>query len=143
MMPSLTKFDSNETFHIDSRGFLYLKFNSKKKYNVLTVKQIDKYLEAIGNICKQTSHTIIVDLTALTGIVSANYSCLRTLAKDVQLNTVCNKIAFITTSLPLRLKIDNYITRHKPNVHTRVFQSLNDGIDFCVTPNILKNGTGF
>ena len=143
MMPSLTKFDSNKTFYIDSRGFLYLKFSSKNNYNILAVKQIDKYLETICNICKQNSHSIIVDLRDVSGIVSANYSCLRTLAKDVQLNTVCNKIAFITTSLPLRLKIDNYITRHKPNVHTRVFQSLNDGIDFCVTPNILKNGTGF
>jgi hypothetical protein len=135
-MPTLTKTGSHETFIIDSRGFLYLKFSSKSNYNVLKIREVDKYLEAISNICKQTSHCLIVDLTDVSGIVSANYSCLRTLAKDIQLNTVCKKIALITNSLPLRLKLDNYITRHKPNVHTRVFQTLDDGIDFCVTSKI-------
>jgi hypothetical protein len=131
MMPNHTKTNQTETFYIDSRGFLYLKFSRENNYNSLTVTQLNKYLAFISNICNQTTTSILIDLRGVFGIVSISQPCLRLFAKDIQLKTVCNKIAFITNSLPLSLKINNYITMHHPNIYTKVYNNIEDGIDFC------------
>ena len=130
-MRTLNNTNQTETFHIDSRGFLYLKFYRENNYNLLTVQLLNKYLKVISNICEKTTSCILVDLRGVFGIVSVEKPCLMLLAKDIRLETVCKKIAFVTNSLPLRLKINNYITMHHPIVHTKVYSDIDDGIDFC------------
>jgi hypothetical protein len=130
-MPTLNQNNDTETFKIDSRGFLYLKLYREANYNTLTVESLNKYLDTISNVCDKNAKAILVDIRDIFGVVSIDYPCYRLLSKDIRLKNVCQKMAFVTNSLPLQLKINNYITKYNPNVRTRVFKYLNDGVDYC------------
>ena len=130
-MPNISHKNQTETFYIDFRGFLHLKFISDTNYNAITVELLNRYLYIISKTCNQNTPSVIIDLRDVHGIVSIADPCFKLLAKDIRLKTVCNKIAFITNSLTLTLKINNYITMYRPNVHTKVYKSIDDGIDFC------------
>lgn len=131
MMPTISTKNETETFYIDFRGFLYLKFISDTNYNFITVEQLNKYLDITSKICNKKTPSILIDLRDVRGIVSFADPCFKLLAKDIRLKTVCNKIAIITNSLALSLKLNNYITMYRPDVLTKVYNGLDDGINFC------------
>ncbi len=130
-MPTLNKSKHSETFYIDSRGFLYLKLYRQNYYNQLTLEKLNEYIGVISNMCNKTTSSILVDVRDIFGVVRIDHDCLDLLAKDIRLKKVCKKVAFLTNSLPLALKIRNYITKYHPTVHTRVFNHMEEGIDFC------------
>ena len=130
-MPDIINNNQTETFSIDLRGFLYLKFVSNTNYKVITVELLNKYIYIISKICNQNTPSILIDLRDVHGIVSFADPCFKLLAKDIRLKTVCNKIAVITNSLTLSLKLNNYITMYRPDVHTKVYNGIDDGINFC------------
>jgi hypothetical protein len=135
-MQTFTNTRSTETFYIDSRGFLYLKFYSTNNYSLLTADQLNEYLDPISNICNKNVTSILVDLSGILGLISIDCDCYKLLAKNIKLKTVCKKMAFITNAIPLRLKIDKYIKVYRPQMHTRVFNYLDAGIEFCTNPEI-------
>lgn len=123
----------DETFCIDNRRFLYLKFCKQNKYNALTYTKLNKHLDAISKFCNKNTTSALVDVRDIFGVISIDYSCLKLLAKDIRLKKGFKKIAFITNSIPLKYKIDNYIRKYNPNVLTRVYNNIDDGIDFCIS----------
>lgn len=135
-MQTFTKTRSTETFCIDSRGFLHLKFRSENNYILLRFEELNHYIDAISKICNSNVSSILVDIRDITGLVSIDFPCYRLLAKDTRLKAVCTKLAFVSNSHHLSLKIENYIAMHKPKVRTRVFNDLEDGINYCTNPQI-------
>lgn len=131
MIPDINYPASTQTFHIDKYGILYLNLHGESKYNLLTIERLNNYIDSISKICDNSAESILIDLRNIYGVISIEASCFNLLAKDMRLKTVCRKMAFITNSLPLTLKIDNYITKYHPNIRTRVFNYVEDGIDFC------------
>ncbi len=131
MMPKIDNKTETETFYLDSRGFFHLKFISDNNYNLVTFDHLNSYLDSISKIHNYNISSVLVDLRNVNGIVSIDNVSLKLLSKDIRLRSVCNKIAFITRSYALTLKLNNYITRYRPNVLTKVYNDINDGIDFC------------
>jgi hypothetical protein len=130
-MPILTDTYDTESFYIDSRGFLYLKFYRENNFTLKSINLLNEYLEVISNTCNETTASILVDLRDVFGIVTISEPCLRLLFKDIRLMTVCNKIAFITNSPPLSSTINNYIEMYSPKVLTKVYNDIDDGIGLC------------
>lgn len=130
-MPTKSYIIPNETFYIDHRGFIYLKFYRANKYNLITIDQLNEQIEVFSNIFDKNTSSILVDIRDIFGLFSVDFRCFRLLAKDIRLKKVCNKIAFITNSDPLNIKINNYINKFRPTIKTRVFRYIDDAIDFC------------
>lgn len=131
MMPNICTENETETFYIDFRGFLCLKFISENNYNLVTIKDLNRYLDIISKIHTHNISSILVDLRNVKGIISVDNISFKLLAKDIRLRSVCHKIAFVTHSPLLTLKINNYITMYRPNVHTKVYNNIENGIEFC------------
>ena len=131
MLEQNTHSASNQTFHIDEYGILHLKLYGESKYNLLTVKKLNTYISTISNICDKSATSILIDLRNVLGVISIDSSCYWLLAEDLRLKSVCSKIAFITNSLSLKLKIDKYNSIYHPKVETRVFNNVGDGISYC------------
>lgn len=132
-MPTINNNYQDDTFYIDERGFIYLKLCRQNKYNLITLEQLNTHIEILSNICDKNTSSILVDIRDVFGLFSVDFRCFTLLAKDIRLKTVCNKIAFITNSFPINIKINNYIEKFKPTVKTRVFKYIDDGIDFCIS----------
>lgn len=130
-MPTYTDTTQTETFYLDNRGFLYLKFIRDNNDHLITVDQINSYLDTISKIRHHNISSILVDLRYVKGIVSIESLSFKLLAKDIRLKSVCNKIAFITNSHALNLKLNNYIARYRPAVSTKAYNDIEDGINFC------------
>jgi len=118
--------------YIDERGFLYFKLVNQENCNLLTIEQLNKLIVDVSSICENSYMPFLVDLRYATGV--ASYSTFKLLAKDIQLKSVCSKIAFIVNSLPLKILIHNYIKINKPKIPSQVYYDIDGGINYCLTP---------
>ena len=129
-MPNKNISHLGQNCYIDERGFLYFKLVNQDNCNLLTVQQLNELIVAVSSICENSYMPFLVDLRYATGV--ASYSTFKLLAKDIQLKSVCSKIAFIVNSLPLKILIHNYIKMHNPKIVSCVFNDIDEGISFCI-----------
>lgn len=120
----------SQNFYIDERGFLYFKLVNHENCNLLTIEQLNKYIIAASGICENNYMPFLVDLRYATGV--ASYSTFKLLGKDIQLKSVCSKMALIVNSLPLKILMHNYIKVNKPKIPSQVFYDIEGGINFCI-----------
>ncbi|MCH7524390.1 MAG: hypothetical protein IIC74_05100 [Bacteroidetes bacterium] len=123
----------NETFYIDSRGFLYLKLYCSDNNSILTVEKLNKYIDSISSICDKNITSVVIDIRDVFGVVSNIHSSFRLISKDIQLKTFCKKIGFIANSAPIKSKINNYLLIHNPAIHIRVFNNIDECINYCIS----------
>ncbi|MFI1770831.1 hypothetical protein [Thalassobellus citreus] len=134
MMPALIDSNLTESFYIDERGFLYLKISNKNTNYLFTAAELVEYIDIITKTCDKKTNTLLIDVRNFLGEVTFQRPCYLLYAKDLKLKSVCKKVVFITNTAKVNLKIENYISKYKPKVDTKVFNCLEKAIDYCLTP---------
>lgn len=115
-------------FYNDPRGFLYFKIENENNCYSFNAGQLNRYIYVAAKIIKDTHIPLLIDLRNITGVQSS--STFRFLTNNDKLNTNFTKISFIVNSLSLKLLIHNYIRIHKPNIPSKVFNTIEKSIDY-------------
>ena len=119
-----------KAYYIDKRGFLYLKIVNQKRCKDFKTEQLKIYINLATTIAKENHIPILIDSRDVTGVISSSTFSL--LAKDSKLKACFSKIAFVANSLPIKLMIHNYIRIYKPYIPTKVFKTIEQGIDYLL-----------
>ena len=122
--------ESEKVFCIDKHGYLYFKIANKKDCKNFKSEQLYKFINLATTTAREKPKPLLIDLRNVHGVLSSSTFCI--LAKDIKFNESFTKIAFIAGSLSIKIMILNYIRIYKPLASSRVFNTIEKGIDYLL-----------
>lgn len=120
-------------------GILFCEILHTEKKRYLNTGTIEKYLNAIRELCKDEKMPFLLDLRNTEGTFSSNA------AKKLAINQVYNKSiiseVFVVNSLKMRLLINSYKRIYEPSTPFKIFEDYNEALNYLITIKNTENGS--